>query len=217
MKQTLIGFFSNLLSVILGIVITFAVQGKIDRRQDRRDVASALDLVHTELSANMADIATMSDYLREESAAAAYFLERRDSRAAFLRDSVDYYSGIIMADASISVSTDALELLKSSSLFQKIGDNDLSMKIIRAYDTCGAIVDNMNRHLTERTGRFEKSVDARTAGQYASRGSIDILEFMKSPYGVYALQCVANQADPDEYNDVSDVKAALEAIEEFIR
>ena len=90
------------------------------------------------------------------------------------------------------------------------------MKIIRAYDTCGAIVDNMNRHLTERTDRFEKSVDARTAGQYASTGNIDILEFMKTPYGVYALKCVANQAAPDEYNDVSDVKAALEAIEEFI-
>ena len=48
MKDKVIDFISDLMSVILGIVITFAIQGMIDRSHDRKEVASALDLVRTE-------------------------------------------------------------------------------------------------------------------------------------------------------------------------
>ena len=40
-----------------------------------------------------------------------------------------------------------------SSLFQKIGDNGLSMKIIRAYDSCSQMAISVDRHITERNAQ----------------------------------------------------------------
>ena len=59
MKELILNFFSNLLAVILGIVITFAVQGVINYGQDRRDVRSALELVRSELATNLEDIVAL--------------------------------------------------------------------------------------------------------------------------------------------------------------
>ena len=44
---------------------------------------------------------------------------------------------------------EALELLKMSSLFPKVGDNDLSMEIIRAYDACELLQTDINRHYSK--------------------------------------------------------------------
>ena len=212
MKDKIIDFFSNMISVVLGIVITFAVQGKIDRIHESKEVASALDLVRTELLANIDDINVMSDYLRQEKKAADFFLDNRFSLKKCPEDSISYNGNLLFADAAISVSSDALELLKSSSLFQKIGDKDLSMKIIRAYDTCGAIASSMNRHLEDRNNRFDKAINNETAKQLITGSNINIRKFISSPYGAYSIQWVANQPDPSQYVDISDINAAIEAI-----
>ena len=125
---------------------------------------------------------------------------------------LDNGGNLLFADAAISVSSDALELLKSSSLFQKIGDKDLSMKIIRAYDTCGAIASSMNRHLEDRNNRFDKAINNETAKQLITGSNINIRKFISSPYGAYSVQWVANQPDPSQYVDISDINAAIEAI-----
>jgi hypothetical protein len=70
-------------------------------------------------------------------------LKRLDGATA---DTVKNHLGIVAADVTVVFPHDALELLKMSSLFQKIGDNSLSMKIIRAYDCCQVIVESIDRH-----------------------------------------------------------------------
>ena len=150
MKETIIDFFSNLISVILGIVITFAVQGMIDRAHDRQEVRSALELVRTELISNREDIAVVSDYLEQELVSARYLLDHAGALNVCPADTVRYHLGIVHADVSIALPHDAQELLKMSSLFPKIGDNALSMKIIRAYDSCQLMVENINRHVLAR-------------------------------------------------------------------
>lgn len=216
MKESVSSFLSNVLSVILGIAITFAVQGMIDRSRDRKDVRSALELVRSELQSNVRDIGIMADYLRQERASAQYLLDHRKTLDRCPQDSVDYHSGIIFADASITVSCDALELLKMSSLFQKIGDGILSMKIIRAYDTCSSVVSNLNRHVTVRNAQFERSITEKTAGQFASSGVIDVRDYVKTGIGLYALRWLATQADVENYSDVSDLEDAIRAIDRYM-
>ena len=53
MKESAFHFFLDVLSVILGIVITFAIQGLIDRSRDRKNVRSAMELFRTELATNI--------------------------------------------------------------------------------------------------------------------------------------------------------------------
>lgn len=216
MKETTIAFFRHLLSVVLGIIITFSVQGVIDRAHVRREVRSALELVRAELAANIEDIDTMSDYLRQERKSAEYFLDNRAKLASCPADSISFHSGVIFAEASITLSHDALELLKMSSLFQKIGDNDTSMKIIRAYDTCSSIAANLNRHIEARNALFDSSINEQTARKFATKGSIDIKEFIKTNFGLYAVRWLSNQIGPEYYADVTDLEAAISAIDRFL-
>ena len=84
MNESFKSFLLNALSVILGIVITFTVQGMIDRSSDKADVRSALFLVRAELAKNMEDIDLMSDYLVQERESASYLISHMDDLSSCL-------------------------------------------------------------------------------------------------------------------------------------
>ena len=188
LKDRIIGFLGRMLSVVLGIVITFTVQGIQDRKRDRRTVRSALELVRSELVSNREDIKVLADYFRQEKAAAKYLVQHQQDLAKCPKDSVNYHIGIINAEVSVALPHDALELLKMSSLFQKIGDNNLSMKIIRAYDSCQLMVENINRHVSTRDSQPEDNRAIWLRGHA-----------------------------PDHYMDTSDIDQAVTAINKFLR
>ena len=153
MKPAWESFFSELLAVVLGIVITFAVQGMIDRAQDRKNVRSALELVRVELSSHLDDISHLKDYLDQQRISAKYLEENKDNLDECPEDIVRYHKSMVNADVSVALSHDALELLKNSSLFQKVGDNNLSLKIISAYDTCDQMVTDMYHSFSGRNAQ----------------------------------------------------------------
>ena len=188
MKDLILGFFSNLLAVILGIVITFAVQGMINRAQDRREVRSALELVRSELATNLDDIGALDDYFADTQTSARYLAAHEKDLAQCPEDSVLLHTGIVYADVSVALSHDALELLKMSTLFPKIGDNNLSMKIIRAYDACDLMVSNLTRYFSRRDAQ-----------------------------GKDAAHFLVDQPIPEEYLDAADIRAAIDAIDTFLR
>lgn len=164
MKPALSSFFSELIAVVLGIVITFAGQGMIDRAHDRKEVRSALQLVRTELISNRDDISELRTVLEQVQQSARYLADN----SALLQnvhalDSADlstltYHQSMVFADISLSLPHDALELLKTSSIFQKIGDNALSMKIIRAYDCCQVMVESINRHFVAKSSQTDQDL-----------------------------------------------------------
>ena len=122
-------FFSELVAVILGIVITFAGQGMIDRAHDRKEVRSALQLVRTELISNRQDIVDLREILEQVQESAQYLadnpaqLKNIDRLDSTTLSTVTYHQGMVLAEVSVTLPHDALELLKTSSIFQKIGDN----------------------------------------------------------------------------------------------
>ncbi|MBO4757811.1 MAG: hypothetical protein J5577_05100 [Bacteroidales bacterium] len=216
MKDTTKAFFRHLLSVVLGIIITFSVQGILDRARVQREVSSALELVRAELVANIDDIHTMSEHMRQERKSAKYFLDNRLTLAKCPADSIYYHTGVIFAEASITMTHDALELLKMSSLFQKIGDNETSMKIIRAYDSCEYAVANLNSHIATRNEMVDKSINESNVRRLAGNGVIDIKEYIKTGYGQYVIRWLSSQVGPEYYADVSDLDAAITAIDKYL-
>lgn len=194
MKERLIDFLTRLIPVVTGIAITFTVQGMINRAHSRREVRSALQLVRTELVSNREDVAILKEYLNNEVASAKYLqknaelvnnLNRLDSSTA---ETVKYHLGMVGADVTVVFPHDALELLKMSSLFQKIGDNSLSMKIIRAYDSCSQMAISVDRHIAAR--------DAQPLEE----------------------QCEwILRHDPREFADATDIDKAITAINVFFR
>ena len=188
-KERFLAFLGRMLSVTLGIVITFTVQGILDRQRDKRAVRSALELVRTELSSNLEDISILTDYFRQERESAKYLSVPKKVLAKCPVDSVNYHVGMVNADVSVAFSHDALELLKMSTLFPKIKDNDLSMKIIRAYDACELMASNVNRHVSLR--------DA------AKEGAVEWL--------------LSRPANYTWFTDASDIQEAVDAIDAFLQ
>ena len=187
MKTDWSSFVSELIAVILGIVITFTVQGRIDKAHDRREVRSALELVRVELASNLDDISELTEYLKQEQISARYLEDHRDSLDACPVETVKYHQGIVNADVSVSFSHDALELLKLSSLLQKVGNNPLSMKIISAYNCCELMETNISRHIS---------------GRDAQEGDP-------------SSWLIAH--NPMYYTDSNEIKVAIEAIDTFLR
>ena len=205
------------ISIILGVFITFWIQDLIDQSHDREEVRSALWLVRTELTNNLEDINILNEYLNQENASAKYFLRHRNDIDSCPADSIAYHSGMILAAVNATVSNDALEFLQSSSLFPKIGNSLLSMKIIRAYDSSQLTVDIANKHIEDRNERFEDFINENNVNQIASQGAINIPAFIKTDYGLYSIMWIANQVVTDQTGDISDIKEALTAIDDYLR
>ena len=205
------------ISIILGVFITFWIQDLIDQSHDREEVRSALWLVRTELTNNLEDINILNEYLNQENASAKYFLRHRNDIDSCPADSIAYHSGMILAAVNATVSNDALEFLQSSSLFPKIGNSLLSMKIIRAYDSSQLTVDIANKHIEDRNERFEDFINENNVNQIASQGAISIPAFIKTDYGLYSMMWITNQVVTDQTGDISDIKEALTAIDDYLR
>lgn len=133
-------YLMNFAAVCLGIAITFAGQGLINRHTERNEVKSSLMLVRNELQDNLSYI-DLSDSILTLYSESAQFLIRYEGRYSEApKDSMAKYCNIPLSIYEITHSEEALELLKNSSLFTKIKDLDLSLEIIHTY---GAIADEM--------------------------------------------------------------------------
>ena len=134
------GYLMNFVAVCLGIVITFAGQGLINKRAERNEVRSSLTLVRNELQDNLSYI-DFSDSVLCLFAETAQFLIRYEGHYEDAPvDSMYKYCNVPLSSYKITHSEEALELLKNSSLFTKITDLDLSLQIIHTY---GQIEDEM--------------------------------------------------------------------------
>ena len=173
-KGWLRDFVNKLLPVVTGIAITFTLQGIVNRSHERKSVRSAMELVRTELNSNLQDIYHLNDFLRQEVGSAKYLSDHQHDLSSCPADIVKYHKGQVNAYVSLALSQNALELLKMSSLFPKVGDNDLSMEIIRAYDACELLQTDINRHYSKSGDRVpwlllndmeEYTLDLKTAIQ----------------------------------------------------
>ena len=215
-KDFFVNFFISFFSIFLGMVCTFVGQGMIDRAAAKNEVRTALELVRSELEANIRDINEMADYMEQERLSANFFLENRTKLDKCPADSVNFHAGMLLADASITLPHNALELLKMSSIFQKLGNDQLSMDIIRAYDSCESSVACYNKYISDRDELVNQSIDEKSITQFASSGNIDIRRFIKTTYGLYIIRWMANKATPDKEQFIGDVDKAVKSIDGYL-
>lgn len=204
-------FFSNILAVVLGIFITFGIQGLVDRKSERKDVISAMELVKEELQSNKESLQQASGIIISERHAAEFIKANRGSLARCDADSVKINSAFLCNEMFLTVTNDALELLKSSSLFQKMNDNALALSIIKAYDYLDANAKAFNLHEKYKMGLVSNAntVEARKAS--LSNTETDYLEkFYASEESEYFLKSII------EMSSVNFLKEGMAMLDEAI-
>lgn len=151
-----VGFFMNFLAVVLGIVITFCGEGLISSKQERDAVKSSLLLVCNELQDNKDNIVFIDSALVEYANASTFLIKYEGHYNDAPKDSMARYCNIPFTSYTFAASESALELLKTSSLFTKIKDNNISLDIIRAYaairdefEVIEYIIDKKDKYLED--------------------------------------------------------------------
>lgn len=217
-KTDWISFFSNMLAVILGIVITFSIQGIIDHRHEKQDVQSALKLVHDEIEQNKKNLEEVAAIIEYEGKAANYFKKHQKDLTSCPGDSIVQYGGYIFTEMFVTLTDDALELLKTSSLFSKIGDNNLSLEIIRAYDQAEALAQVFNVHEKYKMDLVKEVTSMETVALMSEDAAQTISNLMQTDNGKYFVQTFIPMTDPKQITFALPViDTSLMKIEDFLK
>lgn len=126
-------FVCNFTAVVLGIILTFVCSDLIEKHNTNSNVKKALKLVKKELQENRKQIVQVRRQLSLETAAANFFGKYKDNFEAAPDDSIRYYLNVPFRMYTLFCTNDALELLKTSALFQHIENEQLALQLIGAY------------------------------------------------------------------------------------
>lgn len=132
-KKEWMSFFREFIAVVLGIVLTFWGQGIYDRHEERENVKEALSLVRDELKDNLENIDFAQSAISQEVAAAKFLIRYEKDYTKAPADSLEAFNQVPFLVLYLNTTDDAMELLKTSSLFQKIDNPELALTIIEAY------------------------------------------------------------------------------------
>lgn len=204
------GYIMNFVAVCLGIVITFAGQGMINRHVERNEVKSSLILVKNELQDNLSYIEFADSVLADFSAAAQFLIRYEGHYSDAPQDSMAAYCNVPLTVFEITHSEEALELLKNSNLFTKIKNLDLSLEIIHTY---GAIADEMTlvKFYNEHKNNYLEEAMNGNVKEVLSRDNITAVQLWSAITGSReGKQFLRELSRMQMSHDSSGVKAIIE-------
>ena len=132
-KGRLGDFTCNFIAVVLGIAITFVGSDMIQEHNKKKEVTQALQLVKSELLINRETIEEMMKIEIFNKEGACYLLQYKDKMNEASSDSLNYYGYFPFQSQNFPPVTDAIEMLRASSVMQNIKNKELAVEIIQAY------------------------------------------------------------------------------------
>lgn len=189
-------FLRNLIAVVLGIIVTFVGNDIITERNEQSDVKKALQLVKNELISNREHVQSAQDRIKLENRAAIFLLKNRHNIDAVSNDSLNLYSGVPLQLAREYYTNDAMEMLKSSAIFQKIKNENLALQIITAYSEIKS-TDESYKTFYAIKKQFQEAIIA-TSELHAANTMADTWKYLFStPQGVALVKQILEIMDTD--------------------
>lgn len=127
-------FYRNLISVVIGILVTFGGSALIQRCSERREVAHILSIVRDELQMNLARIEEQKERLLYEYAAAAALKPYIDAPESIPADTIDKYFNTLINTFYLQIATNSFEVLKNSSQIHYIPNKELIRDLFEIYE-----------------------------------------------------------------------------------
>lgn len=210
-------FFRNLIAVILGIVITFVGSDMITEHNTQKEIKTALLLVKSELLINKEQIIGMGDQVTLEQRAARYLLKYKNRMQEASQDSLKQYSHLPFQSYSFSIINDAMEMLKSSALIQKINDKKLAIQIIKTYSSIKAAYEHFQFFNTTKRELQEKFAAVPEIQRYLIENSVINWDFLfKHLEAVALVNQIPQIQNAEAYNYyIASVDETIAAIDKL--
>jgi len=163
-------------------------------------------------------LSSCADFVEIERVAASYLKSNLNHLRACPADSVSQYGMAFISEMILTLPDDALELLKTSSLFPAIDNNELSLAIIGAYDQFNAMRLVFNRHEEQKSDILKQIfVEKGMEKCLYPDGSISISEVMNTKNGMYlSSQLLGGTADTFRAG-FSDIDTAIKMIDKYLK
>ena len=133
-KENRTSFLLNFLAVVLGIVITFGGESLLSHKEEKRNLNSCLELVSSELQANLKCLDYGDSLMRNELVSAIFLVRYEEDYTKAPSDSLSKLANTPFTINEMSIYDDAFELLKNTGVLTKIKDKELALQVFRTYD-----------------------------------------------------------------------------------
>lgn len=127
-------YFRQLSIVVVGIVVTFWGSDLISNRSKQKEVCTTMQLVIEELKYNKLQLRNFEKAYEIDRRMAVQLVEKDFNCESIPMDTLQKYERFFSGIYTFSYTTDALEVLKNSSLMQQISDKRLLLDILHTYD-----------------------------------------------------------------------------------
>lgn len=144
-KSWRVGDYIRQFSIVAaGIIVTFWGSDLITERGRQKEVRATIQLVAEELQHNREELREIKNLLDIDIHMSRLLIEHQMDISEIHQDTIWHYGKFFNNMASFNYSTDALDVLKGSSLMQYIPDKRLLQDVLQSYYRLGKIQKDIN-------------------------------------------------------------------------
>lgn len=135
-KTWRIGDYIRQFSIVAaGIIVTFVGSSLITEYNQQKEVASVMQLVKSELEQNRQSVERLESCVFKDQQMSRYMIDSDFNVYSIDQDTLRKYVWFVSSLTSLDYTSDALEVLKNSSLMQQVGDKKMLLDLLTTYQT----------------------------------------------------------------------------------
>jgi hypothetical protein len=139
-------FYRDLISVVIGIVLTFGVTALIQKHSDRKDARHVLAMVRDELDGNRLLVEGQKKRLAHEQRGAAAMLPYLHDPAGMPADSLVKYLDILSRTRYFALPENSFQMFESSQQIKNIDDKEMLRDLFAVYENMTHFVSSIHTH-----------------------------------------------------------------------
>lgn len=218
MKWTWRDYALQLSVVVIGIVVTFAGSGLIERWRTAREVRATMLLVHAELENNRLDFKEVWDYQQWEMRACRVLTDNRRDLKRIPRDTLASFNPVYGRIHFFHPRRDAFDVLKNSGLMSSVRDKDFLLTVTQGYAALADLEENVRMYYQIKTAAqsdMSKAFSDAQRERFYYAGMYEMWECIFSVPWFVEFMLSAPYFFPEGYIDglSADVDRAVRAIE----
>jgi len=197
--------------VAAGIIVTFWGSDKLTAHARQKEVQSVMQLVADELKSNRKSLMGVKSLLDIDIHMSALLIEHRVDISTIPSDTLVKYKKFFSNMSTFDYSTDALDVLKGSSLMQYIPDKRLLQSILQTYHKMGKLQKNVTEYYQMKNDAVMTHLSSIKKEHrlriISSKGNFEenILSLLNNDTFVNYTALVPNFLDWEEFSDLEQV------------
>jgi hypothetical protein len=217
-------FVLQLATVIIGILVTFGGSSLIQKRAGRRETATVLSMVKSELQGSLDRIEYLRERLAYEHTGAITLRPYIDNPEAMPLDSIEKYLNVIAGIRTFDPATNSLEVLENSSHIQNIRNMALVRDLFAIYGQMTDFDERLNRYNLPKLSILDSRnhMPHRVLEESYRDHRVAFSELMKFPaIRNFVVTTAGNDGDSDELRAEADslavgIPRVIEAIDKEV-